>query len=166
MKLPKELRNQIEAKASQTRAVNPQRLQSPSQPSSQSQTRPTPTEPQPTPSGSRTASRSASGRKPRRNKFGNVRTVVDGRTFDSKAEARRYQELKRLQIAGAISGLRLQVRFPLRVNGVTVANYLADFVYVRDGRRVVEDVKGMRTAVYKLKCRLMQAVHGIEILET
>lgn len=74
--------------------------------------------------------------------------------------------MKRLQIAGAISGLRLQVRFPLRVNGVTVANYLADFVYVRDGRRVVEDVKGMRTAVYKLKCRLMQAVHGIEILET
>jgi len=112
------------------------------------------------------ASRNGSGRKPRRNKFGNVRTVVDGRTFDSKKEARRYLELKRLQAAGAITALRLQVRFPLRVNGVAVGKYVADFVYVRDGRRVVEDVKGVRTAVYKLKCKLMLAVHGIEILET
>lgn len=92
--------------------------------------------------------------------------MVDGRTFDSKAEARRYLELKKLQASGVISGLRLQVRFPLSVNGVTVGKYVADFVYIRDGRRVVEDVKGMRTAVYKLKCRLMLAVFGIEILET
>lgn len=91
--------------------------------------------------------------------------VIDGRTFDSKKEGERYRHLKAEQLAGRIGGLRCQVRFPLRVNGVMVARYCADFVYVRGSERIVEDVKGMRTAVYKLKRNLMRAVHGIDIHE-
>ena len=94
-----------------------------------------------------------------------MKTVVDGRTFDSKKEAAHFALLKKRQQAGEISALRLQVRFPLKVNGVKVAAYVADFTFVEKGRRVVLDVKGVRTAIYKLKARLMLAIHGIEIQE-
>lgn len=67
---------------------------------------------------------------------------------------------------GVISGLRRQVSFRLVVNGVKVCRYVADFVYIRGGVRVVEDVKGFRDRVYKLKARLMLACYGVVILET
>jgi len=95
-----------------------------------------------------------------------VKTVVDGRTFDSKREAARYEALRGDQRAGRISGLRLQVRIPLKAGGVIVARYVADFVYVRGGRQVIEDCKGMRTAMYRLKRKWIKAQYGIEILET
>lgn len=106
------------------------------------------------------------GGKPGRSKYRNVKTQVDGRTFDSKKEARRYMELRDEQRAGLITGLRLQVRFPIHVKGRRICAWVADFVYVRAGRLVVEDCKGVRTDVYKLKAKLVMAVHGIEILET
>lgn len=62
--------------------------------------------------------------------------------------------------------MQRQVRFPLEVNGVLVCHYVADFVYVEAGRRVVEDAKGFRTPIYKLKRRLMLALHNVEIRET
>jgi len=101
----------------------------------------------------------------RRAKFGNHKTVVDGITFDSKAEATRYSVLKVLQAAGVVTQLRLQVPYELTVNGLKVCRYIADFVYMMDGKEVVEDVKGMRTPEYKLKRKLMLAVFGIEIQE-
>ena len=101
----------------------------------------------------------------RRAKFGNHKTVVDGITFDSKAEATRYSVLKVLQAAGVVTQLRLQVPYDLTVNGLKVCRYIADFVYMMDGKEVVEDVKGMRTPEYKLKRKLMLAVFGIEIQE-
>jgi hypothetical protein len=101
----------------------------------------------------------------RRAKFGNRKTVVDGITFDSKAEAARYGVLKILQAAGVVANLRLQVPYVLTVNGVKVCRYVADFVYVLDGREVVEDVKGVKTREYSLKRKLMLAVFGIEIQE-
>lgn len=101
----------------------------------------------------------------RRAKFGNKKTVIDGITFDSKAEATRYSVLKVLQAAGVVADLRLQVPYDLIVNGMKVCRYIADFVYTMDGRTVVEDVKGMRTPEYKLKRKLMLAVFGIEIQE-
>jgi hypothetical protein len=94
-----------------------------------------------------------------------VKVVVDGRTFASKKEARTYLRLKAEQLAGRVSGLRCQVSFPLRVGGVLVCRYVADFVLVRDGRREVIDAKGMRTDVFVLKKRLMLAVHGIDVTE-
>lgn len=101
---------------------------------------------------------------PAPSKYRNERTEVDGLTFASKREARRYLDLREQQRAGLITDLRTQVEIPCVVNGVTVCVYMADMVYVRDGKRVTEDVKGMRTAVYKLKRRLLAAL-GTEIIE-
>ena len=105
-------------------------------------------------------------------KYGNKKTEVDGITFDSQAEARRYKALKLLERAGEIQALELQPVYEI-VPSVTLygrkrpaVKYKADFRYIEKGETVVEDVKGMRTPVYNLKRHLMKAVHGIEIRET
>ena len=103
-------------------------------------------------------------------KYGNKKTTVDGITFDSKAEAERYKELKRLELLGVIKGLELQKTFRLCKdrwnNGRPFSiSYKADFVYTLDGDIIVEDVKGFRTEAYQLKKKLMKAVYGIEITE-
>ena len=104
--------------------------------------------------------------------YRNIKTVVDGHKFDSKKEARRYQILKLWLQAGMITDLALQKRYELiptqrKSDGtaVRVVTYYADFVYMRDGVQVVEDVKGVRTDVFVLKSALMLQVHGIEIQE-
>ena len=103
----------------------------------------------------------------RRSKYGNVKTVVDGHTFDSKREARRYGELLLLLKAREIFDLTLQPAFPCEVNGKFVCSYLADFMYRKRGGMIytVEDVKGVRTALYRLKKKLVFACHRIEIQE-
>ena len=93
-------------------------------------------------------------------------TTLDGHTFPSLREASRYSELCLLLRAGDITDLSLQVPFPIHVNGTLACTYIADFVYTQDGRRVVEDSKGFRTPIYKLKRKLMKIVRGITILET
>lgn len=108
-------------------------------------------------------------------KFRNRRTEVGGLLFDSQAEARRWRILLLLQEQGQISALRRQVSFELvrsvRLLGSKRATpplrYIADFVYVdAEGRAVVEDVKGVITAVYRIKRHLMKAIYNIDILET
>lgn len=99
-------------------------------------------------------------------KYHNRRTLLDGHLFDSAKEARRYQELKLNEQAGQISNLRLQVSYPLDVNRVRICQYRADFVYLENGKEVVEDAKGMKTQVYVMKRKLMKALYGITILET
>jgi hypothetical protein len=99
-------------------------------------------------------------------KFGAKKTVRDGILFHSKREADRYVDLQLLQRSGIITGLELQVKFSLDVNGVHIANYFADFRYREKGKTVVEDSKGFRTDVYGIKKKLMKACYGIEILET
>lgn len=102
----------------------------------------------------------------RRNKYGAVRTEVDGIVFASRAEARHYGRLKILERAGEITDLELQPKYDLHVNGVKVAYYKADFRYVtRDGQTVVEDVKGVKTPVYRLKKKMLKAEYGIDIQE-
>jgi hypothetical protein len=94
--------------------------------------------------------------------------VIGGHRFDSKKEARRWFELLAKQDAGAITSLRRQVRIPIRVNGVVVSRYVADHVYVEQGKRVVEDVKSAITRkdrTYRLKKRLLAALYGFEIRE-
>lgn len=104
-------------------------------------------------------------------KYSNQKTVFDGITFDSKAEARRFCVLKALERAGEISDLQRQVAFvlapPVRIGGRgrPAMKYIADFVYLQGGQQVVEDVKGVRTAVFILKRHLMKSVHNIEIRE-
>lgn len=100
------------------------------------------------------------------------KTTVDGVTFDSKREANRYLVLKGMEEDGAIEGLRRQVRYELvpafDVDGTHYrpVYYVADFVYVEDGKEVVEDVKGVRTDVYRLKSKLFARRYGISIKET
>ena len=100
------------------------------------------------------------------NKFRNKRTIVDGIEFDSKAEAARYSELKLMAQAGVISNLRvhptyeLQAAFKDGAGGKHRAiSYEGDFGYIEDGRAVVEDVKGHRTAVFLLKEKLFRYTH-------
>lgn len=101
------------------------------------------------------------------NKYHATRTQVGDLSFASKAEAKRYCELKMLQSAKLVANLKTQVRYPLIVNGVNIAAYVADFVYNdTTGREVVEDKKGMRTPMYRIKRKLMKACHNIDILET
>lgn len=109
---------------------------------------------------------SGAGKQPGKNKFNAKRTEVDGFVFHSKKEAQRYGQLKMLEQTGQISNLKLQVPYPLKVNGALITTYIADFVYDEDGREVVEDVKGKRTPEYKIKKKLMLAVLKIAIFET
>ena len=105
----------------------------------------------------------------RPNKFSAVRTTVDGITFASKREAARYGELKLLERAGEISRLSLQPEFVITINGVKICKYIADFRYVdrQKGMIVVEDVKGVKTAVYRLKKKMTEAFYpGLIIDET
>lgn len=109
----------------------------------------------------------------RYNKYQNQRTNIDGRWFDSKREARRFCELQLLERAGEITDLSTQVPFRLlekqtREHGKPEqpVDYIADFTYRdKDGRFVVEDAKGKRTAEYIIKRKLMLFIHGIEIRE-
>lgn len=100
------------------------------------------------------------------------KTTVDGITFDSKREADRYLVLKGMEEDGTIEDLRRQVRYELipafDVDGrhYRPVYYVADFVYVEDGKEVVEDVKGMRTDVYRLKSKLFARRYGKVIRET
>ena len=101
------------------------------------------------------------------NKYNNKKTIVDNITFHSKKEAKRYGELKLLEKSGEIFYLKLQERYALNIGQVKICTYVSDFTYIdKNGLKVVEDTKGMRTQVYKLKAKLMLAIYGITILET
>ena len=121
----------------------------------------------------------AAAEQPARSKYGNVKTGRDARRFDSKKEARRFDELVIMQQAGEIKDLRLQVEFTLQAayttpsgERVRAIRYLADFAYYRrsgDGwEYVVEDVKSRptRTRAYMMKKKLMADRLGLTITET
>jgi hypothetical protein len=107
-------------------------------------------------------------------KYHAKKTTMDGITFDSKREAYRYLVLKGMEEDGAIEDLRRQVRYELvpafDVDGkhYRPVYYVADFVYAdkETGKEVVEDVKGMRTDVYRLKSKLFARRYGMSIKET
>ena len=105
---------------------------------------------------------------------GTRRETVDGITFDSKREAKRYRELKLREKAGEITNLECQVPIPLfgrndaiRTPTGKQMRYIADFSYVDwtlNGARVLEDAKGWPTDVYRIKKAILDA-QGIEINE-
>lgn len=106
-------------------------------------------------------------------KYRNRRTVIGDQRYRSQREAARHQELLLLQRAGHVCDIRREVAFVLaprvRFTGqrqTPPLRYVADFTYTENGRQVVEDAKGVRTQVYKIKRHLMLAVHGIEVRET
>lgn len=105
-------------------------------------------------------------------KYKSRKVNVNGITFDSKKEAKRYQELVLLERAGRIQNLQRQVKFELipsqRIDGKVVeraCQYVADFVYQEDGKTIVEDTKGFKTKDYIIKRKLMLSVHGIQVKE-
>ena len=107
-----------------------------------------------------------------RSKYKNAITVVDGITFHSRAEARRWSALRLMERAGEIRDIEMQVEYLLipsqkKPGGGTerAIKYVCDFEYVRDGKRVIEDVKGMRTPDYIIKRKLMLHIFGIEVVE-
>lgn len=111
-------------------------------------------------------------RKSQRSKYGNRKTEVNGILFASQKEATRYGQLLMMERGGYIMDLRLQVKFellpPVFLDGKKqrATYYIADFVYYLDHKMIVEDVKGYRTEVYKLKRKHMMARYGIEVKET
>jgi hypothetical protein len=105
-------------------------------------------------------------------KYKNKKWELDGQTFDSIHEARRYQELRWLLKMGLISDLKRQVPYeliPSQKRGGKVVErpvkYVADFVYKEKGEEVVEDAKGMRTKDYIIKRKLMLWQYGIRVRE-
>jgi hypothetical protein len=95
----------------------------------------------------------------RRHKYGAKRETVDGIEFHSRLEARWYRTLRLLEHAGEISNLRLQVPFTLldKAPGQRAATYLADFVFMENGKTVVVEAKGKWTQVARLKMKLFRA---------
>lgn len=121
-------------------------------------------------------------------KYRNKKITVDGMTFDSKREYRRYCELKLLEKGGYICNLEFQRKFVLipeqREESTEVyqkgknkgklkpgkviekeCSYIADFVYTENGKTVVEDTKGFRTKDYIIKRKLLLFFYGIKIRE-
>jgi hypothetical protein len=102
----------------------------------------------------------------RRSKYRAIKTRVDGIVFASRKEADRYRKLKILAKAGHITELKLQPSWAIVIGGIKVCKYVGDFWYKKaDGVAVVEDVKGFKTPVYRLKRKLMKAMFGIFIKE-
>ena len=120
-----------------------------------------------------------------RSKYHSKKVTIDGETFDSIKEYRRWCELKLLEKAGKIICLERQVKFVLvpaqyeqkfdekkkqMVKGKCIERecaYYADFVYLdaETGRRTVEDTKGFQTKEYIVKRKLMLYLHNIKIQE-
>lgn len=94
--------------------------------------------------------------------------AFDGIIFDSKREKDRYLELIMLEKANIVKDLKLQVPFILvdKSKWGRAIKYIADFTYISNDQLVVEDCKGFRTPVYKLKKRLFSERYGVEIKET
>ena len=103
----------------------------------------------------------------RGSKHKNKHVRLDGYTFDSQAEARRYQDLKLLLKAGKVEKLKVHPVYEITVMDIHIGDYEADFVYfdVELGREITEDVKGQRTDLYRWKKNLMKAIYGIDIKE-
>ena len=103
---------------------------------------------------------------PKANKYSAIKTEVDGIIFDSKREAKRYQELRILQRKGMITDLHLKVKREFIVNRIKVGSYTSDFEYEEDGSHIVEDCKGYRHRDYIWRKKMMRALFSIEIRET
>ena len=111
-----------------------------------------------------------------KNKYKAKKAIVDGFTFDSKKEAKRYLELKQMEKDGLIHNLQLQVPFELipsfeiEIDGKKRKKrrmeYIADFVYYINNVKVVEDVKGRKTEVYKIKKKIFEYKFKTTIKET
>ena len=105
-------------------------------------------------------------------KYRNQKVYQNGKKVaDSKKEEKRLNELRLLERAGEIKELQTQVKYELQpsyiLNGKKIRpiTYIADFIYFTGGELIIEDVKGYRTEVYRLKKKMFEFRYGIEIKE-
>jgi hypothetical protein len=103
---------------------------------------------------------------PKRMKYRNVKTEIDGIKFDSKKEATYYSKLKLLKLSGDVIDFQMQVRYDFKHNGILLCFYKADFVvnWKVSGIKVI-DVKGRKLPMYNLKKKMMLAFYGINVIE-
>ena len=98
-------------------------------------------------------------------KYNNKKTVYNGFTYDSKREAEYAMKLDKLIETGEVLSYEKQVRYDIHVKDKYIAFYKADFVVkYKDGREEVVDIKGLVLPIFKLKKKLVEVIHGIEIL--
>lgn len=102
----------------------------------------------------------------KKSKFLNKPSYVGNLRFDSKKEAHRYIDLSLALKSGSIQDLKLQPEYLLQPafdkNGkhYRAIHYIADFVYVQNGKKVVEDVKGYRKKeLFLLKWKMFEYTH-------
>jgi hypothetical protein len=110
-----------------------------------------------------------------RSKYHATPLTIDGVRFASTREARRYGELRLLERAGKIWDLTLQPSFDLHAPAVLAASrwargqligvYRADFAYATKEGTIIEDAKGVRTALYTWKKKHVEAEYGVRIVE-
>ena len=103
-------------------------------------------------------------------KYNNVKTEYGGRVFHSKKEAEFAQTLDTLKKAKNLRERVIlytcQSKYPVFINGIKICDYIADFVVTHaDGWTEVVDVKGYKTAMYRLKKKMVEAYYGIKIIE-
>ena len=98
------------------------------------------------------------------NKYRAKKVTLDGFTFDSKLEARRYGELRFLEKAGKIADLTVHPTFQIFLNGVPICKVELDFRYDELGQVVYEDTKGFYNRESRLKHKLVEAQYGIKVV--
>lgn len=103
--------------------------------------------------------------KAKKNKYGAKRTTLDGITFASKAESAYYAKLKQRETAGEVANVELQKRYAMTIGGFLICTYVSDFDFydITEKRQRTVDTKGVITDVFRIKRKLMKAIHGIDV---
>lgn len=110
--------------------------------------------------------------KTKSSKFNNVKVEIDGHIFDSKKESEFYGSLKLKKQAGLIKDFNMQIKYDIKVNKIHIAYYFLDFLVVNnDDTFEYIDIKGkdkktnkfIKTSVFALKKRLVEAIYNIKI---
>ena len=105
-------------------------------------------------------------KKPKPSKYKNIKTSINGTSFDSKGEAQRYGALLLMQKDGIIKDLKRQVKHPIVINNQKICTLIVDYVYtdIKTGNVILEDFKGMKeTPIFRIKAKLVKAVYGLDI---
>ena len=99
----------------------------------------------------------------KKNKYGAIKTVVNGKTCDSKLEAKHYNNLLLAEKQGAISDLILHPRYKIEINGKKICTVVLDFEYIQEGVKKYVDSKGVYTSESKLRHKILEATHNITV---
>lgn len=102
----------------------------------------------------------------KKNKYNAKKTEYNGLIYDSKKEAMRAEQLDKMLANGDIINIQRQVPIRCEVNSKLICKLILDFIYtLPDGTIIHEDVKGMKPLpIFNLKCKLIKALHGIDII--